>query len=245
METTEAKDTRRATVFDIRVFCVGTNPLLMNQYEREKMVNDLIFKEKKVPDTETPLRERADKIVFRDKDKRIVLPTEQILACLCAGGSTVPLRGRTNLSRAGGKYSMVPNFLEITGGEYIPLLLPDGTPVNEESWEVDVRRGILKDSGGGTTCAIVRPKFPQWAFLLNCRVDLSKVTGLTLLTVRKLFETAGSSHGIGGYTKIFGRFAIADGGWLVTAVDTSTIARPKAPEALMQVPDGVTRVEAS
>jgi hypothetical protein len=233
---------KRQSIFDIRVFCVGSKPLLMNQWGEEKMVKDIIFKERGVPDTTTPLPDRAKLTIFRDGDDQISLPTEQISSSLCEAGCDIPLKGKVNLSKAGGKVSKIPSFMDILDGEFVRLLLPDGTPAMDKDWRYDVRRVILKD--GGTSCA-VRAKFMHWAFIINVRVDLSKVPGLTLETVRKLFDEAGNSKGVGGFRKAFGRFVVADGGWLVTTVDPSTIVRPKAPAILMAAPKGRDVVQAA
>lgn len=232
---------KRQTLYDIRVFCVGTKPFLANRYETDKMIQDLIFGGSGVRDRETPLPGRADWTIFRDSEGNIVEPTEQIRSCLCEGGCRVQLKGRTNISSKGGKESLVPSFLDILDGEHVRLLMPDGRQAKgkpedaDKDWKVDVRRGALKD---GTPCAIVRAKFNQWAFLLNVRVDLSVVPGLTLGHVRKLFDVSGQTRGLGGFRRSFGRFTVAEGGWLVTAVDESKIVRPKAPAALMQPTKG-------
>lgn len=239
---TELQTGKRQTLYDICVFCVGTKPYLANRYETEKMIQDLIFGGSGVRDRETPLPGRANWTIFRDTEGKIIEPTEQIMSCLCEGGCKVQLKGRTNLSSQGGKESLVPSFLDILDGEHIPLLMPDGRQAKgkpedmDKDWKVDVRRGALKD---GTPCAIVRARFDQWAFLLHVRVDLSVVPGLTLGHVRKLFEMSGKTRGLGGFRRSFGRFTIAEGGWLVTEVDESQIVRPKAPMSLMQAPDGV------
>lgn len=223
---------RRDTMFDIRVFLVGTSALLMNQYEQEQMVSDLIFKKSRIADTETPLRPRAEKTIFRDAVGRIVIPNTSLMACLCQAGCDVPIKGKINLSKTGGRESKVPNFLSIRGGEHIPLLRSDGSPVTEADWKHDIRQGRLPT---GQACAIVRAKFNDWALLVDFRVDLSKGAGLTLPIVEKLVATAGDSRGIGGFRKHFGRFTIAEGGWATMPVDTSAIVRPKAPAALMQM----------
>lgn len=230
----------RASLFDVQVYLVSTKPLLMSQYEKVKMVDDLIYKKRRVVDTESDLPTRAAQTIHRDGEGRIAIPTLSVLSCLCAAGCKVNYKGRSNLSKEDGKVSEVPNFLEALEGEYVPLLRHDGTPLTDDDWVVDVKRGQLKD---GTACALVRARFDQWAFRFHCRVDLTKLQGLQLRHVRLLFEVAGNSRGLGAFRKFFGRFTVAEGGWLVTEVDPTIIPRPKAPAGLMQVPEGMRAVE--
>lgn len=233
------------SVYDITVFAVGQTPLLVDQYQKDQMVDDLIFKKKKPKDTETPLEKRAANTVYRDDKNTIILPANMLFACLCRAGNDVSLQGKKKLANAGGANSRIPNFLRILGGQNIALLLPDGSPVTEDDWQVDVRKAVGSD--GKTATAPVRALFPEWAFKVGVRVDISKVEGLTLALVRQLFNAAGDSYGVGSHrTKGgFGRFVIAEGGWIISEVDESNLARPKAPVGLMSVPEGTKVVEQS
>lgn len=180
-----------STGFDVRVFLVGTEPLLM-PLERGKE-----------QDGNRPLRELADETVIRSSAGAICLPVEQIVEAL----------------REAAQYVSPPSWaskavrcLEVKGDGFIPLLRPDGTPVAESDWEPDVQRGRNSSSGA---CALTRAKFPGWAVLIELRVDPSK--GLPRLSadyVRQLFNRA---RGFGAFRQRFGHFEIAEDGWLVTA----------------------------
>lgn len=225
-------DGKRHTLFEVRVFCVGTEPLLMNRFPPERLVQTFYTKDADPKSPDTPLEDLAAPSLFRDERDNLAISLNQVRASMCVAGAKVGLKGRVNLSKAGGKESLVPQFIRWLDGEYTPLLTPDGAQA--EKWKVDLKRGQLPTGG---PCPVLRGRIDDWAFLLRLLADLSKVPGVTLAHVRKLIDQAGLT-GIGGFRNYYGKFVVAEGGWLVTKVDPSTIVRPKAPAHLMAPPPG-------
>lgn len=231
---------KRHTLFKVCVFCAGTEPLLMNNYPINRLIADFYTKEKLVKSPDTPLEELAKSSLFSDDKGNLVVSIHQVRSCMCAAGTSVPLKGRQNLSKAGGKDSLVPRIVKWLDGEHTPLLVPDdGSQATE--WKVDLRRGQLPD---GQPCPVLRGRVDRWGFLLHLQVDLSNVPGVTLGHVRKLVDQAGLT-GIGGFRNYHGKFVVADGGWLVTQLDPASIVRPKAPAHLMAPPAGAVVHERS
>lgn len=180
-----------ATGFDVRVFLVGTEPLLM-ELERGRE-----------QDGSRSLRELAAETVVRNRDGTICLPIEDVLEAL---------REAAQHASPPSWASKVTRCVEVKGDGFVPVLRPDGTPVAESDWEPDVQRGRNPSVSGAY--ALTRAKFPRWAVLIELRVDPSK--GLPRLSadyVRQLFESA---RGLGAFRQRFGHFVVAEDGWIVT-----------------------------
>ena len=119
-------------------------------------------------------------------------------------GANMP---KTKISTA--KTSLVPNLLTI-----VPELVNevgDGfIPFKDQKVKgiADKRRGVL--AANGAAVAIVRPKFPTWAFDVVVEVNLDDIA---IEKVQELFKKAGQYSGLGDFRPSkrgpFGRFGVS------------------------------------
>jgi hypothetical protein len=183
-----------ANAFVIRVFLVGSRPLLM---PLEKGTEQ---------DGGRGVQALAAETVIRNEAGVICLPAKLVLEALCgAVGHATP-------SWSGAK---VGRHIEVVGGEFVSVLRPDGDPVTDEDWEPDTQPG----RNSGNMCALTRAKFPEWAVLVEVRVtpsdELPKISAEYLC---QLFKYA---RGFGAFRREFGHFVVAEGGWVVTAAKSA------------------------
>jgi hypothetical protein len=188
----------------INVSCRGLTPLLMNRMS-ESTLEGLRTKQKapkaaNVGTTRTP-REDAEPKVYSHGGKPI-LPGENLMACLIAGGCFVRLDAKRQVST--GKSTLLPGLMTLLD-MMLPLYEPDSR--KQARWEADVRQG--KNPNGGEAVCICRPRFDAWAF--ECRIDIDdKEIGEN--AIRHLWDLAGRRVGLGDFRParkgIFGQFVV-------------------------------------
>lgn len=146
----------------------------------------------------------ADKI-YRDDDGTIALPVEMLMGALVFAGQKVK-NGKKQISTA--KTTTLFELLTISN---VSLPLTNGN-VNEKGelpWVVDKRKGIGNQAKTPTAVCIIRPKFPHWEFDVEIEYDDKRINPAV---VRQLFDTAGSSEGLGSFRPNkkgpFGRFKV-------------------------------------
>jgi hypothetical protein len=223
----------RATELLIEVTCTSKSPLIMDLYEREQMVADLLRRQQRILNTDARLEDIAAAKIYRNAKGQPVLPTACLYACLRDTGKKIVVKGKEKISTKNetAVYAIVTS---VDGGdpeeaEFIPLKFPErlnplatspssgGEASNDpfSPWIVDVRQGRNKNTGGAA--CVVRPRFNKWAFTINMMVDLTIMDVLTEAHIRALFDKAGKRVGLLAYRNgPFGRFEIS--GWRTTPI---------------------------
>jgi len=177
----------------IEVVLEGTWPLLMNPMSRETLlgIRDGIQPVKR---RDVPLAKEAGSKIYR-KGKRFGIPMGNLLSCLNEAGRNFKFQRNKTIGTADA--SLIPAFTEFHD-DFFPFL-------GKAKWDVDVRHGRNKD--GSANC-IVRPKFSGWSIKVNFSFDDKQ--GVSVETMKKLFEWAGRAIGLGSFRKksFFGRFRV-------------------------------------
>ena len=192
-----------------RVHAVGTSPMLQNPMTDETLDELLGGKgARKAIQTDLTAEQRAQKKLCLGPDGEFGFPVNYLFAALVGAGRQVTFEGKSKISTL--KDSRVPAFLNIVpdviledGDGFIPFLDQD------VKWVADKRRGVLQANNAAV--AIVRPKFPKWAFEVTIEVDEEYIN---IDKVKQLFNTAGRLSGIGDFRPSkrgqFGQFKITD-----------------------------------
>lgn len=182
----------------VQAKCVGISPLMMCRMTEEELeglrtgVRDPIKRD-------VPREEVARVRLYTDDEGTVGIPIENLFACLVEAGRDVKV-GTKQISTA--TTTKLPAYLSLPE-LFLPLI--DFTP-----WVVDMRRGVNANAGkSGVACAVVRPKFMQWAFEVILEID-DKL--MSLETARQLLEIAGGRHGLMAFRPNkkgpFGRFKV-------------------------------------
>lgn len=185
------------------IVCSGITPLLMNRMGAE-VLEGIRTRSKKPKSARTELtpREEAAPKVYQTEAGLPYMPTENLLACLIAGGTFVRLDGKRQVSTA--KATMLPAFLSLED-PFLPLFGADET--EPAGWEVDLRQG--RNPNGGEAVCICRPRFDKWGFRVAALVDTSE---LAMATVRQLWDIAGRRIGLGDFRParkgLYGQFIV-------------------------------------
>ncbi len=192
---------RRLVMKYIRVKCRGIedSSVLMDPMSQEMKI--AILRKTPAPVVrDKPLEQMAAEKIYRDKDGTIGLPAAMLRKCLVMAGTKVPLRGRTNVSRADGSTELfsflwiVDKFLVFSN---IPKLEKDGEE-EKKYWQVSVVAGKQNQNGkgkGGAT-VIVRPEFQEWEFTVTIRYDETRVNEEV---IKKLFTEGGLTQGLAAW----------------------------------------------
>jgi hypothetical protein len=200
----------RNQTFTVMTKLKGLKPLLMDQMPPNDVVNVLIRRQRKAPQTDLELAEMAAPKIYRDdEDGAIIVPERMLIASLKYAGKFVKLDARRKVTDAKGA-SAIFAFLTIMD-DRIMLLNGDGVPATDDDWKEQVDKGRLKD---GTACGIVRPAFKDWAIELTLEVDLTDADGMTMEKVKDLFKRAGRRAGLGAFRPncggAYGQFVVEE-----------------------------------
>lgn len=182
--TAEVVRTRKVRVV---VVCEGTSPLLMNQMGRETLEALRQPSLRKPINTEwTPQEEAASRLYRNGESARTGIPVVCLFASLREAGRQVPFKAKTKVSTK--ETTLLFSFLKI---EEDFLEFPSDM---SKSWHVDQRPG--RNPNNGAAVCLTRPMFDHWGFACTIEVDTDRAS---LELVRKLFDEAGASQGIGDF----------------------------------------------
>ncbi len=192
-----------------RIAATGVAPMLQNPMTDE-VLNELLGGKsaRKAIVTDITPTQRAEKKLCLGPNGEFGFPANYLFAALIDAGRHVQYEGKSKVSTR--ETSLMPAFLSI-----VPDVVNDEgdgfIPFTDQSvkWVADKRRGVL--AANKAAVAIVRPKFPSWAFEVTIEVDLEQIS---IEKVKSLFEIAGRQSGIGDFRPSkrgpFGRFAVMD-----------------------------------
>jgi hypothetical protein len=189
----------------IRVKCRGTSPLLMNRMS-EDTLEGLRTKAKKPKNKDvgktSTRREDAEPKVYLSKAGAPVIPGENLMSCLIAGGVFIRLDAKRQVST--GKATLLPGLLTLLDTQ-LQVVDPDtGKPA---TWDPDTRKGT--NPNGNEAVCIVRPRFDRWAFVAKIEIDDSEIGENA---IRNLWDLAGRRIGLGDFRPsrkgIFGQFVV-------------------------------------
>ena len=176
-------------IVTVRAYCVGASPLMMDPMTEETLdglatgVHPPIKKD-------TPHEQVAGAKVMKNAAGEIAIPIENLFAALAEAGRRVKYKGMSKMSTA--TTTTLPEYFQLLSDD---LLLVDNNlkPLTDEAWEVDKRRGCLKD---GTAVCIRRPKFATWNFMVEFEYDENQISEAQLA---ELFKIAGAVMGLGSF----------------------------------------------
>ena len=174
----------------VRVHCVGETPLLMDKMSDETL--DSLATGVRLPEIkDRPAEEKATAKIYRDDDGNVALPAEMLEGSLVCAGTKVK-NGKKQISTAKTTtlyelLRVITAWLRLTNGQADCQELP---------WVVDKRKGIGNQAKTPTAVCIIRPKFMHWEFDVEIEYNEKRVNGEV---VRQLFDTAGSSEGLGSF----------------------------------------------
>jgi hypothetical protein len=186
----------------VKVTIKGISPMLMNP-ATEELLDQLegTAGARKIKDTESTPKERAEKKVIKGKDGKVGVPQEYLTACLIEAGRQMKVDAKRNISTK--ESTLLYSFLSI---EEIFF------PFKDQSfeWETDRRKGTLNNAGKKVAVCITRPRFDEWAFDATFVIREKE---LAESKVKELLEKAGTGVGLGDFRPAcrgpFGRFEIA------------------------------------
>lgn len=192
------------------VSCAGISPMLQNPMT-DAVLDELIYGSagKRKPPKEQSIEDMAKEKLCLGPNKEFGFPANYLFAALVDAGRHIIFDKKTKVSTR--ESSLVPAFLSIVsdliddkGDGFIPFLNQ-----SEVKWIADKRRGVL--AANGAAVAIVRPKFPTWAFDVTIEVDHDQIA---IEKVQELFNAAGRFSGLGDFRPSkrgpFGRFRVTD-----------------------------------
>ncbi len=190
------------------ITCVSVSPMLQNPMTDETL-DELIYGSagrRKPPKADVSIDDIAMKRLCLGPNGELGIPANYLFAALVDAGRHVIFDKKTKISTA--KTSLVPNLLTI-----VPELVNEAgdgfIPFKDQTvkWIADKRRGVL--AANGAAVAIVRPKFPTWAFDVTVEVNLDDVA---IEKIQDLFKKAGQNSGLGDFRPSkrgpFGRFTV-------------------------------------
>lgn len=206
-----------------RVLCVGVSPILLNPMNDE-ILDELIYgaARRKNPERDITIRKMAEKKLCLGPDGEFGVPANYLFAAMVEAGRKVTYDKKAKFSTL--ESSVVPSLLAIVpdvfdgkGDGFLPFL------DQSVEWIADKRRGVNKTTKGAT--AIIRPKFPAWAFDVTIEVDESQVE---ISKIKELVAAAGRFAGLGDFRPAkrgpFGRFVVTKFEALEAAVDLKKAA---------------------
>lgn len=199
----------------IKLQIAGFTPLLTDAMSDE-VLTGLTTGARPTIKKDTPFPVIARAKIYREDDSanpedglpfgRIGLPATMLYASLVEAGRDVPFRGKKMISTKDST-RLTPKFFRIHE-EFLVFPIPEGK--SETPWVVDRRRGQLDSGGKKIAVALIRPKFPQWGFMVTIDYD-EKI--FTESTIQKLFEEAGANQWLGSFRPNcrgqFGCFSVA------------------------------------
>ena len=193
-----------------RVLCQGISPMLQNPMTDETL-DELIYGsagKRKPPKNDVSIQDIATKRLCLGPNGEFGIPANYLFAALVDAGRHVIFDKKTKLSTRESSLvpsllSIVPDLINEAGDGFIPF------QDQKVKWIADKRRGVL--AANGAAVAVVRPKFPTWAFDVTVEVNLDQVA---IEKVQELFNAAGRFSGLGDFRPSkrgpFGRFNVVD-----------------------------------
>lgn len=164
----------------------GTRPLLMNscRHMLEERKNKLSRGREEVEPNE-----EARKLLYLDKENRIIVPALTILACLrkSATNFKVPGRGKKTFK------DFIYSGVKIEPRE-IPL-------ITENGWEADLQAVVI----GRARVIKARPRFDEWE--LGFEIEILDVI-ITPSTLKEILVDAGKYNGLLDFRPLFGLFEV-------------------------------------
>jgi hypothetical protein len=198
-----------ANLKQFRITATSLSPMLQNPMTDEVLDELLGGKSaRKGVQTDITVDQRAEKKLCKGPNGEFGFPTNYLFAALVEAGRQVQFEKKTNISTATSSklpafFSIVPDVVTDGGDGFIPFLDQD------VKWVADKRRGVL--AANKAAVAIVRPKFPTWAFEVTIEIDLEQIA---IDKIQNLFDIAGRQSGIGDFRPSkrgeFGRFSVTD-----------------------------------
>lgn len=198
-----------AQIQTFRIVAASVSPMLQNPMTDE-VLNELLGGKsaRKAIVTDITVDERARKKLCLGPNGEFGFPTNYLFAALIDAGRHVQYEGKSKVSTR--ETSLLPAFLSI-----VPDVVNDEgdgfIPFTDQSakWVSDKRRGVL--AANKAAVAIVRPKFPTWAFGVTVEIDTDQIS---VDKIKQLFDIAGRQCGIGDFRPSkrgpFGRFAVSE-----------------------------------
>jgi len=184
-------------IVTIEVTIEGTSPLIhcaipsANQEQMSKGTRKV-----KAPDQRPPREQAADRL-YTDLDGHPVIPKDNLLACIVAGGS-FEKAGRKQLTTA--KSSILAGCFDILE-ETIPI-------EHDMPWEVKTTFPPNQATGGRNACH--RPMFPHWKITFHIR--LFDVERIPLDLMRRVIDNSGTLIGLMAMRpqckRTYGRFVV-------------------------------------
>ncbi len=195
-------------MFDTTIKCkiigTGNRRLLMDPMSDETL-DDLRKGIPKPKRTDISLEDEAKSKLYLDGDGNIVIPTENIFACLRFGGRFVK-NGKKQISTQKGE-TILSSFLTIDE-EYFKLTDGNG---GKPVWHVDKRRGVSNNRGSSNALCVVRPRFDSWGLEFIVKINSERVKSET---IKKLVEESGLVAGLCSFRPSkggrFGMFEIVE-----------------------------------
>lgn len=192
-----------------RMHAVSLSPMLQNPMTDE-VLDELLGGKgaRKAVQTDITPHQRAEKKLCLGPQGEYGFPVNYLFAAFIEAGRHVIYEGKSKISTR--ESSLLPAFLSIVpdvvnaeGDGFIPFL--DQTI----RWVPDKRRGVL--AANGAAVAIVRPKFPSWAFEVTLQVDEEQIN---IDKIKTLCSVAGRQCGIADFRPSkrgpFGRFVVSN-----------------------------------
>lgn len=190
----------------VKIHCVGVSPLMMDKMSDETL-EGLATGVRPPEVKDKPAEEKAAAKIYRNDEGKIALPVEMLMGSLVFAGQKVK-NGKKQISTA--KTTTLFELLQIHNVS-LPLSNGEVNANGDLPWVVDKRKGIGNQAKTPTAVCIIRPKFPHWEFDVEITYDEKKINGDV---VRQLFDTAGSSEGLGSFRPNkkgpFGRFRVTE-----------------------------------
>lgn len=191
-----------------RISCVGVSPLLLNPMNDE-ILDDLVYgaARRKNPERDISINDMAAKKVCKGPNGEFGVPANYLFAAMVEAGRKVVYDKKAKFSTLESSVvpsllAIVPDLVDAKGDGFLPFL------DQEITWIADRRRGVNATTKGAT--AIIRPKFPQWAFDVTIEVDESQVE---ITKIKELVTAAGRFAGLGDFRPAkrgpFGRFVVS------------------------------------
>jgi hypothetical protein len=151
------------------------------------------------------MKDVASERIYRDENGRMGVPTINLISAVRSAGRAVKI-GKKAVSTAG--TTTMFSFLEFPD-EFLPFDNLDEK--GEIPWEVDKRRGVMKNGPSQVAVGIIRPKFKTWSFTVKVRFNEKIVREET---VKAMFAEAGTNQGLCDFRPSkngpFGRFEVVD-----------------------------------
>jgi hypothetical protein len=177
--------------FHVRL--IGTTPLKPDRMSDEQIIEALIRRKRKQPDTEAALEDMAEESLYRGPDGKPGIPADNVLASFRDAGTKIKWgASKSNVTKADGK-TMLFAFLSIDQSFLTLLDVPKGGEKNE-GWKVDIKLGKMQDPKR-TAVGIVRPRFDEWALEFDMTITYIGPE-VTNAIIGKLINMAGMAQGL-------------------------------------------------